>query len=193
MMNKVKYKKSLCVFCGSKYGNSLIYKKAAKELGIYLAKNKIRLVYGGGSLGLMGELSDSVNRNNGDVLGVIPKHLLQIEGINKNHGEIIITDDMHTRKKTMYNSSDAFLCLPGGIGTVEEVSETITWFQLNISRKPIFFLNINGYWNNFKILLEHLVSTEFASKDLLNYFNFFESVEALVPPLLSSLDIDSNE
>ena len=173
-MEKVKYKKSLCVFCGSKNGNNLIYKKAARELGIYLAKNKIRLVYGGGSLGLMGELSSSVNRNNGNILGVIPKHLLQIEGINKNHGEIIITDDMHTRKKTMYNSSDAFLCLPGGIGTLEEISETITWFQLNISRKPIFFLNINGYWDKFRVLVENIVSTEFASKDLLNYFTFFE-------------------
>ena len=192
-MEKVKYKKSLCVFCGSKNGNNLIYKKAAKELGTYLAKNKIRLVYGGGSLGLMGELSNSVNRNNGNILGVIPKHLLQIEGINKNHGEIIITDDMHTRKKTMYNSSDAFLCLPGGIGTLEEVSETITWFQLNISRKPIFFLNINGYWDKFRVLVENIVSTEFASKDLLNYFTFFESLEALVPSLLSSLEIDSKE
>ncbi len=192
-MKKVKHKKSLCVFCGSKNGNSLIYKEAAKELGAYLAKNKIRLVYGGGSLGLMGELSNSVNRNNGDVLGVIPKHLLQIEGINKNHGEIIITDDMHARKKTMYDNSDAFLCLPGGIGTLEEVSETITWFQLNISRKPIFFLNINGYWDNFRILLEHIVSTEFASKNLLNYFNYFESLDTLVPSLLSSLEIDSKE
>ena len=192
-MEKVKYKKSLCVFCGSKNGNNLIYKKAAKELGTYLAKNKIRLVYGGGSLGLMGELASSVNRNKGDILGVIPKHLLQIEGINKNHGETIITDDMHTRKKTMYNSSDAFLCLPGGIGTLEEVSETITWFQLNISRKPIFFLNINGYWDKFRILVEDIVSKEFASKDLLNYFTFFESLEALVPSLLSSLEIDSKE
>lgn len=192
-MEKVKYKKSLCVFCGSKNGNNLIYKKAAKELGTYLAKNKIRLVYGGGSLGLMGELSSSVNRNKGDILGVIPKHLLQIEGINKNHGEIIITDDMHTRKKTMYNNSDAFLCLPGGIGTLEEVSETITWFQLNISRKPIFFLNINGYWDKFRVLVENIVSTEFASKDLLNYFTFFESLETLVPSLLSSLEIDSKE
>ena len=192
-MEKVKYKKSLCVFCGSKNGNNLIYKKAAKELGTYLAKNKIRLVYGGGSLGLMGELSSSVNRNKGDILGVIPKHLLQIEGINKNHGEIIITDDMHTRKKTMYNSSDAFLCLPGGIGTLEEVSETITWFQLNISRKPIFFLNINGYWDKFRVFVEDIVSAEFASKDLLNYFTFFESLEALVPSLLSSLEIDSKE
>jgi hypothetical protein len=192
-MEKVKYKKSLCVFCGSKNGNNLIYKKAAKELGSYLAKNKIRLVYGGGSLGLMGELSSSVNRNNGNILGVIPKHLLQIEGINKNHGEIIITDDMHTRKKTMYNNSDAFLCLPGGIGTLEEVSEIITWFQLNISRKPIFFLNINGYWDKFRLLVENIVSTEFASKDLLNYFTFFESLEALVPSLLSSLEIDSKE
>ena len=192
-MEKVKYKKSLCVFCGSKNGNNLIYKKAARELGTYLAKNKIRLVYGGGSLGLMGELSSSVNRNNGNILGVIPKHLLQIEGIDKNHGEIIITDDMHTRKKTMYNSSDAFLCLPGGIGTLEEVSETITWFQLNISRKPIFFLNINGYWDKFRVLVEDIVSAEFANKDLLNYFTFFESLEALVPSLLSSLEIDSKE
>ena len=192
-MEKVKYKKSLCVFCGSKNGNNLMYKKAAKELGIYLAKNKIRLVYGGGSLGLMGELSNSVYRNKGDILGVIPKHLLQIEGINKNHGEIIITDDMHTRKKTMYDRSDAFLCLPGGIGTLEEVSETITWFQLNISRKPIFFLNINGYWDKFRVLVEDIVSAEFASKDLLNYFTFFESLEALVPSLLSSLEIDSKE
>ena len=192
-MEKVKYKKSLCVFCGSKNGNNLIYKKAAKELGTYLAKNKIRLIYGGGSLGLMGELASSVNRNKGDILGVIPKHLLQIEGINKNHGEIIITDDMHTRKKTMYNNSDAFLCLPGGIGTLEEVSETITWFQLNISRKPIFFLNINGYWDKFRVLVEDIVSAEFASKDLLNYFTFFESLESLVPSLLSSLEIDSKE
>ena len=192
-MEKVKYRKSLCVFCGSKNGNNLIYKKAARELGTYLAENKIRLVYGGGSLGLMGELSNSVNRNNGNILGVIPKHLLQIEGINKNHGEIIITDDMHTRKKTMYNNSDAFLCLPGGIGTLEEVSEIITWFQLNISRKPIFFLNINGYWDKFRLLVENIVSTEFASKDLLNYFTFFENLEALVPSLLSSLEIDSKE
>ena len=192
-MKKIDQKKALCVFCGSKKGNSSIYKKAAKELGIQLAKNKIKLVYGGGSLGLMGELSRSVQRNRGDVLGIIPKHLLEIEGINKNHGEVVITDDMHIRKKTMYDNSDAFLCLPGGIGTLEEISETITWFQLGISRKPIYFLNINGYWDNFKVLLEQFVALEFANKDLLNYFNFFESVETLLPVLLNSFDIDSNE
>ena len=97
------------------------------------------------------------------------------------------------RKKTMYENSDAFLCLPGGIGTLEEVSETITWFQLKISRKPIFFLNINGYWNNFRVLLEQFVSLEFSDQDLLNYLNFFESVETLIPSLLSSLDIPSKE
>ena len=141
----------------------------------------------------MGELSKSVHRNNGDVLGIIPKHLLEIEGINKNYGETIITEDMHTRKKTMYENSDAFLCLPGGIGTLEEVSETITWFQLNISRKPIFFLNINGYWDNFRVILEQFVCKEFAHKDLLNYFTFFENVETLLPALLSSFEIDSKE
>mgnify|MGYP001174602191 FL=1 len=141
----------------------------------------------------MGELSKSVHRNNGDILGIIPKHLLEIEGINKNYGETIITEDMHTRKKTMYDKSDAFLCLPGGIGTLEEISEIITWFQLNITRKPIFFLNINGYWDNFRVILEQFVSKEFAHKDLLNYFIFFESIEALLPALLSSFEIDSNE
>ena len=192
-MKNSKQKKSICVFCGSKYGNSAIYKDATLELGEQLAKNKIKLIYGGGSLGLMGELSKSVHRNKGEVLGVIPKNLLKIEGINKNHGEIIITDDMHKRKKTMYENADAFLCLPGGIGTLEEVSETITWFQLNINRKPIFFLNINGYWNNFRVLLEQFVSLEFSDQDLLNYFIFFESVETLMPSLLSSLDIPSKE
>ena len=192
-MKNIKQKKSICVFCGSKNGNSAIYKDAALELGEQLAKNEIKLIYGGGSLGLMGELSKSVHRNKGEVLGVIPKNLLKIEGINKNHGEIIITDDMHKRKKTMYENADAFLCLPGGIGTLEEVSETITWFQLNINRKPIFFLNINGYWNNFRVLLEQFVSLEFSDQDLLNYFIFFESVETLMPSLLSSLDIPSKE
>ncbi len=192
-MKNIKLKKSVCVFCGSKNGNSKIFKDATLELGAQLAKNEIRLVYGGGSLGLMGELSKSVHRNKGEVLGVIPKNLLEIEGINKNHGEIIITEDMHKRKKTMYDNSDAFLCLPGGIGTLEEVSETITWFQLNISRKPIFFLNINRYWDNFRILLEQFVSLEFSNKDLLNYFIFFDSVETLMPSLLSSLNIPSKE
>ena len=192
-MTNIKQKKSICVFCGSKHGNSTIYKDATLELGEQLAKNEIKLVYGGGSLGLMGELSKSVHRNKGEVLGVIPKNLLKIEGINKNNGEIIITNDMHKRKKTMYENADAFLCLPGGIGTLEEVSETITWFQLKISRKPIFFLNINGYWNNFRVLLEQFVSLEFSDQDLLNYLNFFESVETLIPSLLSSLDIPSKE
>ncbi len=192
-MKPIKQKKTLCVFCGSKNGNSPIYKEAAEKLGAQLAENKIKLVYGGGSLGLMGALSKSVHINNGEVLGIIPENLLNIEGIEKNHGDIIITDDMHVRKKTMYNNADAFLCLPGGIGTLEEVSETITWSQLNISRKPIFFLNINGYWDNFRILVEQFVSLEFANEDLLNYFIFFESVETLVPSLLTSLEIDSKE
>ena len=192
-MKNIKQKKSICVFCGSKHGNSTIYKDATLDLGEQLAKNEIKLVYGGGSLGLMGELSKSVHKNKGEVLGVIPKNLLKIEGINKNLGEIIITNDMHKRKKSMYENADAFLCLPGGIGTLEEVSETITWFQLKISRKPMFFLNINGYWNNFRVLLEQFVSLEFSDQDLLNYLNFFESVETLIPSLLSSLDIPSKE
>ena len=192
-MKKTNQHKTLCVFCGSSYGKYPVYKETTKQLGIMLAQNSIRLIYGGGSLGLMGELANSVYQNNGNVLGVIPKHLLQVEGINETNGEIIITDDMHTRKKTMHDNADAFLCLPGGIGTLEEISETITWYQLNISRKPIFFLNINGYWDNLKKLLEQFVSQKFAREELLNYFLFFDSVESLAPSLLNSLEIASNE
>ena len=104
--------------------------------------------------GAHGRTLKKCHRNKGEVLGVIPKNLLKIEGINKNYGEIIITDDMHQGKKAMYENADAFLCLPGGIGTLEEVSETITWFQLN--SRLIFFLNINGYWDNFRVLLKQL-------------------------------------
>ena len=117
---------SVCVFCGSSDGKNLLFRESSMILGKKLAENNIRLVYGGGSLGLMGILSNSVYSSGGNVLGVIPKKLLQAEGINNKLDEVIITEDMHSRKMTMYKNSQAFICLPGGVGTLEEILEVIT-------------------------------------------------------------------
>ena len=196
-MAKTKYNKnksiSVCVFCGASDGKNHLFKKASISLGQKLAENKIGLIYGGGSLGLMGTISNSVSSSGGRVLGVIPKKLLAVEGINNNVDEVIITEDMHSRKMTMYKHSQAFICLPGGVGTLEELLEVITWSQLNISRKPIFILNICGYWDKFKSLIHHVISEGFAKPELLELFSVHNQVESLISSLLTSLRIESKE
>ncbi len=184
---------SVGVFCGSSAGKNKIYREESMNLGKKLAENNIRLVYGGGSLGLMGIISNSVFSSGGSVLGVIPKELMLLEGINNNLDEIIITDDMHSRKMTMYKNSQAFICLPGGVGTLEEVLEVITWSQLNISRKPIFILNIGGYWDKFNKLIQHTISEGFANPELLGLFSVHNQLNSLVSTLRTSLRIESKE
>ena len=196
-MTKRKFNKtklnSVGVFCGSSDGKNKIFREASMVLGKKLAENNIRLVYGGGSLGLMGILSNSVYSSGGRVLGVIPKDLLQVEGINNKLDEVIITDDMHSRKMTMYKNSQAFVCLPGGVGTLEEILEVITWSQLDISRKPILILNICGYWDKFNNLIHHTISEGFAKQELLDLFSVHNQVDSLISTLLTSLRIESNE
>ena len=184
---------SVGVFCGSSDGKNQMYREASIKLGKKLAENNIRLVYGGGSLGLMGIVSNSVFSSGGSVLGVIPKKLMLLEGINKNLDEIIITDNMHSRKMTIYKNSKAFICLPGGVGTLEEVLEVITWSQLDISRKPILILNICGYWDKFNNLIHHTISEGFAKQELLDLFSVHNQVDSLISTLLTSLRIESNE
>ena len=184
---------SVSVFCGSSDGKNEIFREASMVLGKRLAENNIRLVYGGGSLGLMGILSNSVYSSGGSVLGVIPKKLLLVEEINNKLDEVIITNDMHSRKMTMYKNSQAFICLPGGVGTLEEILEVITWSQLDISRKPILILNIGGYWDKFNDLMNHLISEGFAKPELLELFSVHTQVNSLISTLLNSLRIDSKE
>ncbi len=151
--------KSICVYCGSQLGNQIEFEKEATLLGQELAKNGIRLVYGGGSSGIMGAISKSVQENNGNVLGVIPKFLMPKEGQwdqSPDNLEIITTENMHQRKQIMFEQSDAFIALPGGIGTLEEIVEIITWAQLDRHQKPIGFLNTNGFWNPMLELIEHM-------------------------------------
>ena len=155
---------SICVYCGSSNGNNQIYIQAAKTLGQQLAKAGIGLVYGGGTRGIMGAVSQAVKANGGHVTGIIPKFLLDIEAHKKDknlYDEFILTETMHERKQKMFERSDAFLALPGGIGTLEEIVEITTWAQLERHQKPIGFVNVNSFWNPMITLLDHMKSEGF--------------------------------
>lgn len=148
---------SLAVFCGSKSGHNPIYTKHAAQLGQILAKNNITLIYGGGGKGIMKTIADHVMENGGTVIGVIPKILIDWEHQHKNITKLIITDDMHSRKKTMYEMCDAALVLPGGLGTLDELFEMTTWNQLSIHDKKIFILNSSGFFDH---LIQHITQLE---------------------------------
>ena len=144
---------SLAVFCGSKKGTNPLYTEHATQLGKLMAENNIRLIYGGGSAGLMGSIADSVMLHSGGVTGIIPKILLEWEVQHTGITELIVSDDMHIRKKTLYNLCDAALILPGGFGTLDELFEMATWNQLSIHDKPVFILNSGGFYNQ---LIAHI-------------------------------------
>ncbi|MEO0328117.1 MAG: TIGR00730 family Rossman fold protein [Pseudomonadota bacterium] len=155
---------SICVYCGSQPGNNPNYVTAARSLGKYMAQSGTRLVYGGGSRGIMGAVSASVLEHGGQVTGIIPKFLLSHEGVwqqETENLETVITDNMHDRKQQMFEKSDAFLALPGGIGTLEEIIEIMTWAQLERHSKPIAFLNIGDFWKPLFDMLDHMSSDGF--------------------------------
>jgi uncharacterized protein (TIGR00730 family) len=144
---------SMAVFCGSKTGNDPLFKEEAKQLGYLLANKNITLIYGGGRKGLMGTVADAVLESNGKVTGIIPQLLIESEQQHKGVTELIVADDMHSRKKMLYEKCDAAIILPGGLGTMDELFELLTWNQLSIHNKKVFLLNSNGFYNS---LLQHL-------------------------------------
>lgn len=144
---------SLAVFCGSKNGSNPLFKNHAAELGKILAQKNIKLVYGGGSAGLMGVIADSTMEHGGEVMGFIPKLLLEWEVQHRGITELIICDDMHERKKKIYSVCDAAVILPGGFGTLDELFEIVTWNQLTIHDKQIYILNSGGFYNH---LVQHI-------------------------------------
>ena len=144
---------SLAVFCGSKRGNDPIYTQHASALGKLLAKKNITLIYGGGSTGVMGAIANAMMENNGKVIGIIPQALVDREHQHEGITELSIVDDMHARKKRMYELCDAAIILPGGVGTLDEFFEMVTWNSLSIHDKEIYILNSANY---FDLLLEHL-------------------------------------
>ena len=159
-MNKLN---ALCVFCGSRTGDDPAYREAAEALGTLLAERGIRLVYGAGSTGIMGEVAEACLRNGGKVTGVVPGFLVDMEVAHDNLTERIVVPDMHTRKARMFSLSDAFCVLPGGIGTLEEAFEMATWKQLGRHDKPLIVLNVAGYWDPLFKVIDQTISRGFAA------------------------------
>ena len=157
----------IAVFCGSSFGSNEEYKENAIRLGKEMAKRSIALVYGGGAKGLMGVIAETVHENGGYVIGVLPESMDRPSvRLKKVEDELIIVPDMHERKRTMYSLSDAFIALPGGIGTMEELMEIYTWRQLGIHECNIGLLNVKGYWNPLLDMLDKAVSEGFLSKEV---------------------------
>ncbi len=158
--------KSICVYCGSSPGTNPVYIEAAKTFGALLARHNIELVYGGGGVGIMGAVARAVLENGGHVTGIIPDFLLIKEGNFREVTEQHVVPDMHKRKMMMFERSDAFVALPGGVGTLEEIIEVMTWAQLGRHGKPIVFGDINGFWQPLLQLLEHMRVQGFIRPDM---------------------------
>ena len=160
--------KSLCIFCGARPGNNAIYTEVAVSFARLLAEKNIELIFGGGKVGLMGVLADTVLTGGGKVQGVIPEGLMSEEVAHTGLTRLHVVDTMHLRKELMYNLSDGFVALPGGFGTLDEFFEILTWSQLGLHKKPIGFLNVNGYFNHLLNHFELAVKEGFVDKDLAN-------------------------
>ena len=153
--------KTICVFCGSSTGTNSKYRAAAKHLGKLLAERKLTLVYGGGNVGLMGEIANSVLAHGGKAIGVIPQFLVEKELVHQNLSEVKVVASMHERKAMMAELADGFIALPGGFGTLEETVEVLTWIQLNLHSKPIGLLNVEKYFHFLYEFFKHMVNEEF--------------------------------
>jgi uncharacterized protein (TIGR00730 family) len=175
--------KNVCVYCGSGPGTNPAFVQAATAFGKSLAENGVGLVYGGGSIGLMGAVATGSLDNGGTVTGIIPDFLTARENAMKRAQELIVTKNMHERKQLMFDRSDAFVALPGGIGTLEELVEQMTWAQLGRHTKPILIANIEGFWNPLLALLDHMKDTAFIRANLSVDILTAERVEDILPIL----------
>lgn len=172
---------SVCVFCGARMGHDPAYADAAKELGRALSKD--RLVYGAGDVGLMGVVARAAMAAGGQTLGVIPVHLLKMEVGKRDLTQFIITEDMHERKKVMFMNSDVIVVLPGGAGSLDEFFEVLTWAQIGLHKKPIYLLNIKGYWGPLIDLLHHIVAQGFADASVMDFVTVVDDVAGLTAAL----------
>ncbi len=178
--------KSICVYCGSGPGAKPAFMEAAEEFGRILAENRIRLVYGGGSVGLMGALAESVLDHGGQVTGIIPKFLTEREHVLREAQEIIVTRDMHERKQLMFDRADAFVALPGGVGTLEELVEQLTWAQLGRHKKPILVANVERFWDPLCVLLDHMEEMQFIRAGLSINLLVAETIEEVLPKVTAA-------
>jgi uncharacterized protein (TIGR00730 family) len=185
--------RNICVYCGSGVGTNPAYAAAARQLGQIMAKERVGLVYGGGGRGLMGELARAVLTGGGRVTGIIPAFLSEKEHMLRDVTELIVVDDMHQRKKLMFDKSDAFVALPGGIGTLEELVEQLTWAQLGRHTKPIVLVNIDAFWDPFLALLRHMHEVGFIRADMDVRFITVDRAEAVLPAILAAATAPRDE
>lgn len=178
--------RSLCVFCGSREGRDPVHRSAAVELGRLIAARGMRLVYGGGTVGLMGVVADSVLAAGGAVTGVIPDFLVKEEAGNRQLDDLIITGSMHDRKRRMFELSDAFVVLPGGLGTLDETIEIITWKQLRLHDAPIIVLDIGAYWRPLHLLIDAVCAGGFADPGTAGLISVVQTPEAVFEALAAA-------
>ena len=176
--------RSVCVFCGSRLGRNPSHAEAARATGAMLARRGWRLVFGAGDVGLMGEVAKA---SDGPKLGVIPIHLLGRERVERDRSAMVVTEDMHERKKVMFMNSDAAVVLPGGAGSLDEFFEVLTWAQIGLHAKPILLLDIAGYWQPLLALVDHVIAEGFAAPSLRELFQRVPDVAALETALQASL------
>lgn len=170
----------LCVYCGSAVGSDPAYVATAKALGTAMAKAGIGLVYGGGSLGLMGETARAVIAGGGHVTGIIPEFLVSKERMQEGVNELIVTTTMHERKMAMFERSTGFVALPGGIGTLEELAEILTWAQLKQHTRPVVLCNVQGFWNGLLSLLDHMRGQGFIRAGFEVHLDVADTPEAVI-------------
>lgn len=175
--------RSLCVLCGSREGSDPIHREAAIRLGRLMAEQDVRLVYGGGSIGLMGIIADAVLSAGGEVVGVIPDFLIRSEVGHHDLTDLVVTGSMHERKRQMFEMADAFVVLPGGLGTLDETFELITWRQLRLHDSPIIVLDVEGYWAPLLKLIEATIAAGFADPATLDLFSVVRSPEDVLQSL----------
>ncbi len=173
--------RNVCVYCGSGPGNDPVYASAATIFGRTLAEAGVGLVYGGGGLGLMGIIARAVLEHGGHVTGIIPDFLIKKEMMLEDVQEVLVTEDMHERKKLMFECSDAFVALPGGIGTLEELIEMSTWRQLGRHTKPIALANVAGFWDPLLDLLNHMRAQEFIRAHMEVHLDVVNRPEDILP------------
>jgi uncharacterized protein (TIGR00730 family) len=178
--------RSLCVYCGSSGAVAEIYRAAASELGACLAASGIELVFGGGKVGLMGLMADAALAKGGRVTGIIPVGLRDAELAHQGVSELVVVDTMHARKALMAERAGAFAILPGGIGTLDETFETLSWKQLGLHDKPIFLVDVAGYWAPLRALLDRVVDAGFARPATRDLLEVVPTVSALIGKLVGS-------
>lgn len=179
--------RTLCVYCGSGNGSDPEFVAAARLLGRSMAEAGIRLVYGGGNTGLMGTVARAVIDHGGKVTGIIPEFLKDREVMLKDADDMIVVPDMHTRKQLMFDRADAFVALPGGVGTLEELVEQLTWAQLGQHSKPILIADINGFWKPLLVLFEHMRETRFIRDGFAVNYLVAETARDIVPMIRERL------